>query len=559
MPGASLIESRSPRRIPPKRSFADFHELDHSSRPGTTKRVRIETEEAEEEAEVCLSPYTSQRLMEKIVQTVQLQPKPLPLKRPYASFLEVSLDPLSSSPSPKTYRPESVDSFVTQWVESASGSYRERHCRSDTLLDHSDGDPIPRRLTKSAPNMDYRRDADGFALPPTPVSTRLQSHRADAEDDSQASWYGPLVAPSDISGASTSSSRKSLVEDPSYRDMNLTANHIYIRPSYEQLPEHITSLVDQVRRNRDSPGPSLKQVLQDTRLAELEMGTAESKVESDRLPMAKHAVPDFGSKLKVSTPVPDLLYGYSRTGAFHQQQAQFPSMGNEMVASSNGLVYPFFVIEFNADGPSGSGSLWVATNQCLGGSASCINIAERLNRQLRQYKNKTVQPIESTAFSIAMNGTEARLYVSWKHDELKYYTRKVDSFLLQKPKDYIEFRKYVRNIIDWGKDKRLNEIRDSLNSLLEESRRTASQLARSRPAPSSDDSARSNSHKRKSSSSRGRNSKTKTIQEYPNGGANTLSSACFQENDQDDSSVQIPAANNVYAPPSTGFQDLNQV
>ena len=310
-----------------------------------------------------------------------------------------------------------------------------------------------------------------------------------------------------------------------------------MRPSREQFPEHITSLVDQVRKDRDSPGPSPEQVRQDMRLAELEMGTAESKVEryfhanvfpdpeptdilqsSDRLPIAKHAVPDFGSKLKVSTPVPDLLYGYTRNGAFHQQQAQFPSMGNEMVANSNGLVYPFFVIEFKADGPSGSGSMWVATNQCLGGSASCINIAERLNRQLRQYKNKEVRRIDSAAFSIAMNGTEVRLYVSWKHDELKYYMRKVNSFLLQKPKDYVEFRKYVRNIVDWGKDQRLKEIRDSLNDLLEENRKTASQLAKSRPPPS-DDSASSSSHKRKSSSSRGRDGKAKTVQDR-NGGAN---------------------------------------
>jgi hypothetical protein len=33
----------------------------------------------------------------------------------------------------------------------------------------------------------------------------------------------------------------------------------------------------------------------------------------------------------------------------------------------------------------------------------------------------------------------------------------IDSFLLQKPKDYIELRKYVRNIIDWGKGNRLKE------------------------------------------------------------------------------------------------------
>jgi len=112
------------------------------------------------------------------------------------------------------------------------------------------------------------------------------------------------------------------------------------------------------------------------------------------------------------------------------------------------LIYPFFVIEFKADGPGGSGSMWVATNQCLGGSASCVNIAECLNRQLRQCENKKVQPMGSAAFSIAMNGTEARLYVSWKHDELDYYMRNVKSFLLQEPEQYVQFRKYVLNIIE---------------------------------------------------------------------------------------------------------------
>lgn len=101
-----------------------------------------------------------------------------------------------------------------------------------------------------------------------------------------------------------------------------------------------------------------------------------------------------------------------------------------------------------------------------------------------------------------MSGTEARLYVSWKHDELKYYMAKADSFLLQKPKDYVEFRKRVLNIIDWGKGQRLKEIRDSLDGLLEENRKMASQQAKSRTQPSSDDSASSNGQKRRSSSSR---------------------------------------------------------
>ncbi|TAQ85732.1 hypothetical protein B7494_g5952 [Chlorociboria aeruginascens] len=93
----------------------------------------------------------------------------------------------------------------------------------------------------------------------------------------------------------------------------------------------------------------------------------------------------------------------------------------------------------------------------------------------------------STRNHITMSGTEARFYKSWKH-ELKYYTRRIDDFLLRRPDDFLKFRKDVLNIIDWGKDKRLREIRDSLDSLLEENRKMAS-------LPSSDDLASSNSDK----------------------------------------------------------------
>ncbi|KAH6722717.1 hypothetical protein BKA61DRAFT_569227 [Leptodontidium sp. MPI-SDFR-AT-0119] len=217
---------------------------------------------------------------------------------------------------------------------------------------------------------------------------------------------------------------------------------------------------------------------------------------------------DRSSKL-ISTPYPDMLYGYNSLGAFPQQQAQLRTMANEMVANTQDLIYPFLL--------------------------------------------SSSRPMVREGMGVS------RLYVSWKRNELDYYMKHVDSFLLQKPRDYIEFRKHALNIIDWGKDERLNKIRDSLNSLLEESRKAASQRAKSRPPPFSDDSVRNSSQKRKSSSSsRGRNSKAKTVQEHPNSGANTSPSACFHEYNQDDSSVQIPAAADVYAPPPTSFQENDQ-
>ncbi|MCJ1429574.1 hypothetical protein MMC29_007489 [Sticta canariensis] len=431
-----------------------------------------------------------------------LQPKPLPLKRPCPSLLQDFGDQPFSSPAPKRYRPESVDKFVTQWVESTSGSesYRERHCRSDSFLAHSDGDLISRSLTKSVPNIEHKKDTKGITMPPTPASagSRPQSIRS-------------LDAAS-YTGGSARSSGKNPVEQPTYRDINLAANNIYMRSRKEQFPKHITDLVDYVRSDRASPGPPADHEWEDEDLEGLEMGAPEGTVQTyfqnqifprptggltriEKLPMARHAVPNVSSEYKLSYPVPDLLYGYNRNRAFPQQQVQLRSMNEEVVANTQGMLYPFFFIEFTGDGPSGAGSLWVATNQCLGGSASCVHMAERLNDRIRQCKRSEVRPIDSAAFSIAMSGTEARLYISWKHDELEYYMREVRSFLLQDSDHYLEFRKYVRNIIDWGRDKRLKEIQASLDNLLEESGRRSSEAAKSRPPPS-EDSPSSVGHKR---------------------------------------------------------------
>lgn len=191
-----------------------------------------------------------------------------------------------------------------------------------------------------------------------------------------------------------------------------------------------------------------------------------------------------------------------RTSAFPQeQQIQLSNLGNEIAANSRDLLYPFFAIEFKADDPGTSGSLWVATNQCVGASASCVNIAEKLNQQLRQCQNENITLLDTTAFSIAMSGTEARLYVSWKHNELDYYVQKLNSYLLQNPKDYIEFRKHVLNIIDWGKDKRLKEIQRSLDFLLEENRKSVSGQLKCRTPPLSSSDHGPKQQKRRSTSS----------------------------------------------------------
>jgi hypothetical protein len=129
-----------------------------------------------------------------------------------------------------------------------------------------------------APNIEYRRDSDGFALPLTPVSTKPYLYRADAEDDLQVSGYGPSVASSDISGASSGLSRKSLTKDPYYRDNNLAENNIYSRSFYKEFLVDIAGLINHICKDRDLLGLLPDQVKQNIHLECPGMGTGEPDV-----------------------------------------------------------------------------------------------------------------------------------------------------------------------------------------------------------------------------------------------------------------------------------------
>ena len=208
--------------------------------------------------------------------------------------------------------------------------------------------------------------------------------------------------------------------------------------------------------------------------------SSEPLMRSAKAFMAESAVPNNPAndpKFKVSTPQPDLLYGYNLR-SLPTPQRQFLSQGREMIANTSSLVLPFFVIEFKND----AGNLAVATNQCLGGSATCVNIAERLNARLRECKKtEGVRFIDTASFSIAMNSSDARLHISWKANDLKYYTARVRCYQLQEPEQYKRFWNDVRNVIDWGTDQRLCDIRNAIEHLLREGHERAGAKSRTPP------------------------------------------------------------------------------
>lgn len=291
------------------------------------------------------------------------------------------------------------------------------------------------------------------------------------------------------------------VEDQIYRDM-LVRNNIHARPKLESLPAPVETLVERMCRDRDSPGPSPEEIDKDILFEAIKDGASEFNVKlyfmtkvfpgesatiqcSQHMEMSKSVVPfSNGTAVPaIRTPAPDVLYGYNFRAAFPEPRQQFrlKDMGSEVRATNqySALVFPFLVVEFQGV----DGNMWVAANRCFGGAAACVNIAESLNRQLRKCQGEEMQAVNSATFSIATNGLMARLYVSWKHDELNYYSKLVGSYLFDKASDYIEFRKTVHNIVDWGKNERLKDIQRALDTIIDDAQVQASQKGKSRQAP----------------------------------------------------------------------------
>ncbi|RCI16861.1 hypothetical protein L249_1772 [Ophiocordyceps polyrhachis-furcata BCC 54312] len=384
---------------------------------------------------------------------------------------------LESLPQPSVHQSlRSLGSFVSHWLESIGSDPKKRkRSRSESCIHPLlPASRVPCR-PKSLPDMNCRRDADGFAIPPPPSSRRNQS-------------MASLDYPIDLTQTMSSNRQsRALVQTPKYRDQNLELNGVFFLRKFEPFPEHVQTLVEYIGRARQSPRLSQEELDRDLQLLELQMGVLEADVEvyfretfhpltrdqtivcTNRLPMLMHTIPTMRPLPKISKPVPDMLYGYHNSYSFSPQQRLYRASNSEVdgTANSAGLVFPFLVIEFKADGPSGAGSLWQATNQCLGAASSCVNIIQGLNVRLEGCCRNNIKRINTSVFSIAMSGTEARLYVSWKHDKTSFYTRVVRSFLIHDADHYWQFRNHVHNIIDWGRSTRLDEIRRSLDVLLE--------------------------------------------------------------------------------------------
>ncbi|KAJ3558184.1 hypothetical protein NPX13_g9763 [Xylaria arbuscula] len=154
-------------------------------------------------------------------------------------------------------------------------------------------------------------------------------------------------------------------------------------------------------------------------------------------------------------PTPNLLSGYHNS-AFEDD---IQLLALERVANGKDLLYPFLAIHFVGE----KGNMWNATNQCLGALATSTNLVEQLNIRLLQSGRPQCNLINSTTWGLAMNGAEARLFVCWKQGEM-FQIRTVQCIHFRGSSLHTLWH-FVENILKWGTDERLEEIRGGLKEL----------------------------------------------------------------------------------------------
>ncbi|KAI1358143.1 hypothetical protein F5Y08DRAFT_351173 [Xylaria arbuscula] len=276
---------------------------------------------------------------------------------------------------------------------------------------------------------------------------------------------------STTSGNTTRSGESSSILNPHYRNHYLKPNNINFLSVMDRVPEAQQTLV---RNMLKSTNKSF--ALSNPNISHLENNVAESDVETffntgctehkillddylilathKRLPMLSEAVPNVSEK-RLITPTPNLLSGYHNS-AFEDD---IQLLALERVANGKDLLYPFLAIHFVGE----KGNMWNATNQCLGALATSTNLVEQLNIRLLQSGRPQCNLINSTTWGLAMNGAEARLFVCWKQGEM-FQIRTVQCIHFRGSSLHTLWH-FVENILKWGTDERLEEIRGGLKEL----------------------------------------------------------------------------------------------
>ena len=341
--------------------------------------------------------------------------------------------------------------------------------------------------------------ADTSMPPPSPVATSLYRSSTSRNRGRTPSRSGR----SDASGATQPSRIDST--NSNYRAQVLRKNGVYIINASVPLSTELAAEAERTRGRRSSPELSDRVAAEICEQILMRGDDAESAMEgllpengilprdrrddprshehlryvrrmpySKAFPFPKPIIPDdILADIKtniqsITIPCPDIAYGYTVEGfSSNQQLAQGSAIRgvdlNTVSMPAKDLFWPFFVVEFKA--LSTGGNIYYATNQCAGGGAVSVKAMEVLYDLASQVSDDFSDPLGTVAYSAAIDGELAIMYIHWFEDG-KHCMERMDIYLLSRPAELIAFHRQVRNIVDWACSTRLDKIKSALDVVL---------------------------------------------------------------------------------------------
>lgn len=341
--------------------------------------------------------------------------------------------------------------------------------------------------------------ADMSMPPPTPAATSEYRNSIPALSDRGRT--SSRSGRSEVTGGSSQTGRIDAT-NTNYRAKVLKRNGIYILNATAPLSAELAAEADHTRRRRDSPGLSDQLAAEICGQILMRGDDEESSVEgllpekgilprdrrddprshqhlryirrmpySKAFPLPKAIKPnDFAEEVQsniqsIVIPSPDIAYGYTLEGFSSNQRF---ALGctirgvdlDRLSMPAKDLLWPFLIVEFKAL-PTGGNIYW-ATNQCAGGGAVSVKATQSLYALASQFSEGFSDPMEAVAYSAAIDGELAIMYMHW-FDDGQYYMERINIYLLSRPAELIQFRKQVRNILDWAFSTRLDMIKSALD------------------------------------------------------------------------------------------------
>lgn len=231
------------------------------------------------------------------------------------------------------------------------------------------------------------------------------------------------------------------------------------RESPELSDEHISATIDDLHSLRDADEDTIKSGYMSTQLfpgAAFYRGQVQV---GSNIPLDIMSVPHEPMAPPLAMPKPDRHYGLESANFSNEENAkQETKVLCKYARPSTAGCWPYFTVEFKSE--ARGGTFWNAENQNAGSGALCVNAMEKLFFIV----GATHKEIDTISFSCNVNATKADIWIHYCQ-AAKFISCELDHFHMGRGKDVVHFRNSVRNIIEFGVEKRLPQIKELLARL----------------------------------------------------------------------------------------------